>query len=196
MGNCAKRVLSAAGISAHFWYLPSPISARWLAAAGQVPAVLPGLYPAWPSASSHSNAFLYITSLIFVCFPSSLPLLSANSVPSAVSHMQQAPFLGLSMLISHCIVPETLAKCFLWRAGGYCCTKTADYPAVRSMAAWLAPHQVGRGDGALHITPHMHNIGIYPHPGKAKRAYSSHDYTYTVLLSQSRRQKARQQSCV
>ena len=113
-----------------------------------------------------------------VCFPSSLPLLSANSVPSTASLMQQAPFLGLSLLVSHCIAPETLAKHFLWWAGSNCCTKMADYSAVYSTAASLAPHQMGRGDGALHIIPHMHNIGIYPHPSKAQPVYSSHDYTY------------------
>lgn len=77
----------------------------------------------------------------FFCFPSSL-LLSANEVPSIASLTQQASFLGPSLLISHCIAPETLAKCFLWWAGGNCCIKMTDYPA-----ASLTPHQ-GRGDGA------------------------------------------------
>lgn len=182
MGNCAKGDLAAGGISVHVWYLLSPISARWPAAAGQALAALPGLYPGLTVSQFPQQCFpLHYFADSSVSFPSSLPLLSANSVPSTASLMQQAPFLGLSFLITHCIASETLAKCLLWRASGNCCSKIADYPAVCSTAASLAPHQVGRGDKALRITPHTHNIGIYPHPGKAQPVYSSHDYPYVYF---------------
>lgn len=98
----------------------------------------------WHNSWFHSNAFFYFADLS-ICFPKSLPLLSANSVPSTASVMRQAPFLGLSLLVSHCIAPETPAKCFLWQAVA---TATLKWQIIQLCTAWLlcftSPGEQGR----------------------------------------------------
>lgn len=95
----------------------------------QLCRTLPWLTVSW----FHGNAFLYFADFS-ICFPKSLPLLSANSVRSTASLMQQALFLGLSLLISLCIAPETLAKCFLWQAGA---TAALRWQIIQLCIAWL-----------------------------------------------------------
>lgn len=134
------------------------------------------------AASSHSSAFLYRTLLIFLSASLAPSFLPTQCFQHERRLMQQACSLNPSLLISHRIAPETLAKCFLWQPAGSCCTKVAhSHLSCRLCAAWVtsppvaicASHAcwqtgggVTKGQGAVFlrgrlqpITPQLENKG-------------------------------------